>query len=252
VAFQALLGLGRQDAVGIALVGGVAAAVLGLTVGLGAVCFTKVIGLVLLGRPRTEECAVAVDVAPSMRAAAAALAGACIALGLAPGLLLPSLADLAPGGTPLATGPGITAAGTSLPTLGVALTLAAAAGLLVLLRGRRSAPSPVWSGGQPVDARLDWTGAAFTKPVLLVLSSVLRPEREVDVVVEGGVVREIRHRAGVPNLFDALLYRPVVRLALAGAARARRLQSGSLRTYIAYLVGLVLLLLLLARAGALG
>jgi hypothetical protein len=39
---------------------------------------------------------------------------------------------------------------------------------------------------------------------------------------------------------------------MAGAARARRLQSGSLRLYVGYLVGLVVALLLLARAGALG
>jgi hypothetical protein len=44
----------------------------------------------------------------------------------------------------------------------------------------------------------------------------------------------------------------VVRVALIGASVTRRLQSGSLRMYIAYLVGLVMLLLLLARAGALG
>jgi hypothetical protein len=44
----------------------------------------------------------------------------------------------------------------------------------------------------------------------------------------------------------------VVRASLSGAAAARRLQSGSLRAYLAYLVGLVLLLLLLARTGVLG
>jgi hypothetical protein len=65
-------------------------------------------------------------------------------------------------------------------------------------------------------------------------------------------VQEVRHRAVVPHLFDSLLYGPVARVALAGATTARRLQSGSLRTYLAYLVGLVVALLLLARLGALG
>ncbi|MCL6559218.1 MAG: hypothetical protein K6U74_10560 [Firmicutes bacterium] len=37
----------------------------------------------------------------------------------------------------------------------------------------------------------------------------------------------------------------------AGAALARRLQSGSLRAYVVYLLALVALLLLLARTGAL-
>lgn len=253
VSLQALLGLGRQDALGVALTGALGAAALGATVGLGAACFVKMAGLALLGRPRTAACATAVEVAGPMRAAVVALAAACLALGLAPGLILPSLADLAPGDVALDDGPGIAAAGTSLPTLGVAAALAAGVALLLLARGRRSAaPAPVWACGQPLDRELAWTSAAFTKPVLLVLSSVLRPEREVAVDVRGGVVREVRHRGGVPHLFDSHLYAPAVRAALAGASAARRLQSGSLRTYIAYLVGLVLLLLLLARAGVLG
>ena len=85
--------------------------------------------------------------------------------------------------------------------------------MLVLARGRRTAaPAPVWMCGQPPDDRLAWTSAAFTKPVLLTLSAVLRPEREVDVVERGGVVREVRHRGAVPHLFDTALYGPVVRL----------------------------------------
>lgn len=253
VAFQALLGLGGQPSLGIALAGALAAATLGAAVGLGAVCFTKVIGLVLLGAPRTTQGASAGDAAPAMRAAVMALAAACIALGLLPALLLDPLARLAPGGGSLREGTAIQAAGTSLPTLAIALALAVGAALLALARGRRvAAPAPVWACGQALDDRLAWTSAAFTKPVLLTLSSVLRPEREVDVVVQGGVVREVRHHRAVPHLFDSLLYSPVVRAALAGAAAARRLQSGSLRMYLAYLVGLVVLLLALARLGALG
>jgi len=253
VALQALFGLGRQDALGIALAGGLAVAALGATLGLGVLCFAKVIGLVLLGRPRSPEGEAAGEVGVSMRAAVTALSVACIVLGVVPGLLLPSLAELAPGDGSLARGAGFSVAGTSLPTLAIALVLAIGLGLLVLARAHRTAaPAPVWICGQQVDDRLAWTSAAFTKPVLLVLSTVLRPEREVDVLVQAGVVREVRHRGGVPHLFDSLLYGPAVRVALVGASAARRLQSGSLRTYIAYLVGLVILLLLFARAGVLG
>jgi hydrogenase-4 component B len=253
VTLQSLLGLGRQDALGVALGGGLAVAALGATAGLAAMCFAKVIGLVLLGAPRTPRGARAEDVGRSMRLAVVALAAACVALGLAPGSVLPSLAALGPGEATPPGGAGLSVAGTSLPTLAVAVALAAAVALLVLARGRRTAaPAPVWVCGQPPDDRLAWTSAAFTKPVLLTLSAVLRPEREVDVVERGGVVWEVRHRGAVPHLFDGLLYGPAVRLAMAGAAATRRLQSGSLRMYIAYLVGLVTVLLALARLGALG
>jgi hydrogenase-4 component B len=254
VTLQALLGLSRQDALGVALAGGLAALALGATAALAVVCFTKVAGLALLGRPRTAAAAGAGEPAAPMRAGLVALAAGCVALGIAPGLLLPSLAALAPGGGDgMPAGPGIDVAGTSLPTLGIALSLAAAVALLVALRRRAPARrAPVWACGQPDDPRLAWTSAAVTKPLRLALRGVLRPERRVDVVVQAGVLREVRHRGGVPHLFDSLLYAPVVRASLGGAAAARRLQSGSLRAYLAYLVGLVLLLLLLARTGVLG
>ena len=250
---QTLLGLGRQDAVGVALAGGLAAAALAATVGLGAICFVKVIGLSLLGAPRVPGAAEAVEAPRGMWAPLAALAAACLALGIAPGLLLPALADLAPGGDPLPRGAGIEVAGTSLPTLGIALALAVAAGALLTLRGRHTAaPAPVWACGQAIEPPLAWTSAAFTKPIRLSMWSVLRPEREVDVLSRGGVPDEVRHRGAVPHLIDSAVYAPVLRLALAGAGRVRRLQSGSLRLYAGYLVGLVVLLLLLARTGVLG
>lgn len=253
VALQALLGLGRQDALGPALAGGLGAAALAATVGLGAICFVKVIGLALLGAPRAAGSAEAHEVPRSMWAPVAALGALCLALGSAPGLLLHSLADLAPGSGAPPRGAGIATAGTSLPTLGIALALAVGVAGLLLARGRRSAaPAPVWACGQATGLPLAWTSAAFTKPVRLVLWEVMRPERDVEVVTQAGVLSEVRHRAGIPHLFDSLLYAPVLRIALAGAAGARRLQSGSLRLYVGYLVGLVVLLLLLARTGALG
>ncbi|MBJ7455587.1 MAG: hydrogenase 4 subunit B [Thermoleophilia bacterium] len=250
---QALLGLGRQDAVGLALAGGVAAAALAVTVGLGAICFVKVIGLALLGAPRVPGAAEAVETPRGMWAPLAALGAACLALGVAPGLLLPALADLAPGGGGLPRGAGIDIPGTSLPTLGIALALAVAAATLLALRGRRTAaPAPVWACGQAVEPSLAWTSAAFTKPVRLSMWGLLRPEREVEVLSRGGVPDEVRHRGAVPHLIDGAVYAPVLRVALAGAGAARRLQSGSLRLYAGYLVGLVVLLLLLARTGVLG
>ncbi len=70
--------------------------------------------------------------------------------------------------------------------------------------------------------------------------------------VEGGVVQEVAYEAEVPHLFDTLIYEPVTAGALRGAAVVRRLQSGSLRTYLLYLLGLVaLLVVLVAVRGAL-
>ncbi len=251
--FQALLELGRDGNAGLALAGAVAAAILGATAATAAYCFVVLIGLALLGRPRSEAYRDAREVPLAMRAPVVALAGICVLLGLVPGLLLPRLADVAPGGGAIDIGAGIAAPGTSLGTLGLGLALAAAAAALAAVRGRRAPrPTAVWNCGQDGDPALEWTSAAFTKPANLAFQTLLRPEREVAVTSREGVVHGVRHRGGVPHLFDSGVYAPVLRGAMAGAAVARRLQSGNLRQYVASLVALVLVLLALVRLGVLG
>ncbi len=251
---QSLLHVSAYGNLGDGMAGAVALAALGATVGLAVLCFVKVVGLVLLGRPRRDAVAAAVEAPPLMWGTVAFLALACVALGLAPGLLFGLLAGLAPWPAAAPTHVGLDLPGTgSLPTLGIAVVLAGLTGGLALVRGRRSAaPAPTWASGQLVESRLNWTSAGFTKPLRLVLEAVLRPQREITVRTEGGVVQEVSYRGHVPQLIDERVYRPVVRVSLAGATHARRLQSGSLGMYVVYLIGLVVVLLAAARLGVVG
>jgi len=178
----------------------------------------------------------------------------CVVLGVAPGLLFGSLVGLAPWSDAAPTTVGLDLPGTGvLRSGGIALALVAFAGALFLLRGRRvAAPVPTWACGQLVERPLDWTSAGFTKPLRLVLEDVLRPEREIVVRAEGGVVQEVSYEGRVPHLFEERLYRPVTALAMEGAHHARRMQSGRLGTYVAYLLALVLVVLAAAKLGILG
>ena len=72
--------------------------------------------------------------------------------------------------------------------------------------------------------------------LLVALHELLR-ERSVGVAPGGTFGDEAAH---------------AVRLSLASARHARRLQSGSLGTYVVYLIGLVLVLLAAARLGLIG
>jgi hydrogenase-4 component B len=251
---QALVHVALGPALGLGLAGALAAAGLAATAALAVFCFVKVVGLVLLGSPRREEVEEAVEATPGMRAAPVFLAGCCVALGAAPGLLIPSLMELAPQPRSLVAEPSLAIPGTgSLPSPWLLVGLLALTGLVWRLRGsRRSAPVPAWACGQRVERRLDWSSAGFTKPLRLVLEAVLRPRREVVAVRERGQVQSVRYRGEVPHLFDTLLYGPVQRGALAGAVVARRLQSGSIRAYAGYLLVLLLGILVLVRAGAIG
>jgi hydrogenase-4 component B len=251
---QALLHVPAYGEVGDGLAGALALAALAATAGLAVLCFVKVVGLVLLGSPRRHAVAQAEEAPWLMVAAVGFLAVACVVLGLVPGLLFDALVDLAPWPADAPTTAGLDLPGTgSLPTVGIAVTLAALTAGLALLRGKRSAaPAPAWACGQQVESRLAWTSAGFTKPLRLVLEAVLRPHREIAVRTERGVLQEVSYSGYVPHLIDDRLYRPVIRASLAAAAHARRLQSGSLGLYTTYLIALVVVLLAAARLGVIG
>jgi len=251
---QALLHVTAYGAAGDGIAGAVALAALGSTAALALFCFVKVVGLVLLGEPRTPAVAAAEEAPLPMWAPLVFLAGACGALGLAPGLLFGPLVGLAPWSDGMPTSAGLELPGTgSLSGIWTAVVLGSVATGLLLLRGNRSAAAaPSWACGQQLVPALRWTSAGFTKPLRLVLESVLRPQRDVAVRSAGGVVQEVSYSGHVPHLIEERLYAPATRVSLGAAAHARRLQSGSLGTYVTYLAALVLVLLAAARLGWLG
>ena len=251
---QALLRVPQYGQIGDGMAGAIALGALAATAALAVFCFVKVVGLVLLGPPRTAAAAAAVEPPLPLRAALVFLAGACVVLGAAPGLLFGTLVGLAPWSDGVATHAGLDVPQTgSLPMVGIVIALVGFTAAFVLLRGLRSAaPAPTWACGQLVEPALNWTSAGFTKPLRLVLEAVLRPQREVTVRSEGGVLQEVGYSGHVPHLVDEHVYRPLTQVSLAAAAQARRLQSGSLGTYVAYLIGLVVVLLAAARLGLIG
>ena len=251
---QALVHVPAFGGLGDGLAGALGLAALAATAALAVFCFVKVVGLVLLGPPRRTAVAQADEAPLPMRVAVVALASACVVLGIVPGLLVASLARLAPWPVSIPTSFALRLPGTgSLPTVAIALVLGLLGSVLFALRGRRvAATAPTWACGQLVEPQLAWTSAGFTKPLRLVLEAVLRPEREIAVHAEGGVVQEVSYRGRVPHLIDERLYAPAVRSALTAARHARRLQTGRLGTYLGYLIALVLVLLAAAKAGVIG
>ncbi|HVW17771.1 MAG TPA: proton-conducting transporter membrane subunit, partial [Solirubrobacteraceae bacterium] len=157
LALQSLVHVALDGPLGTGIAGALALAALATAAGLALLTFVKVCGLALLGVPRTEAGARATEAPLPMRAATATLAALCVALGLAPGLLLPTLAGLAPGGGAhgLARHAGLGVGGTSLPTVALVAGIVVLTALLVRARGaRRARPAPAWACGQPDVAAL--------------------------------------------------------------------------------------------------
>jgi hydrogenase-4 component B len=264
--FQSLI-LGYSAGAGqLRLVAPFAAAALALASALAVAALVKLYGIAFLGRPRTEAAAAAHDSSPTVGLVLLSLSAAVVIWGVAAPFMAVALgaplASLLPGfdAGRLAANAGLSlvpeiAGGSSIAPAVVALLV----GLFALValawlrggrwkeRGVRRAPS--WTGGAPTDVRAQYTALGLTKPLRLIFEPVLRSERALEVLEEGSpyFARKLRYRSAVPALFEQWLYGPFVQAVLWTSEQARRLQTGSLHLYLAYLLATLVGLLLWAR-----
>ena len=258
-----------------------AGALVALTTGLAAFAFLRVLGLTFLGRPSGSAPASA-EAGPVGRAGLVVLALGCVGLavvspwevrfvarGLGP--LVPRSAALQALRSPWVLQPvyhGFSILSPSwlwivLPAacLGAALMAALAS------RGRafRVRKVPAWrSASAGVAGPSSYSAFGFANPVRYVLANVLGTERTRRVRPPGGLggdaasepaslggapagVAHVETRTKVVEPVETYLYEPAWKMVSKLADAARRLQSGSLNAYVAYmLVALVVALVVVA------
>jgi hydrogenase-4 component B len=242
-----------------------AAAMLALTGALALACFAKAFGISFLALPRSTHARHAEEVPWPMRIGMALLAAICVALGLAPMVVVPLLdqvtrpmtgASIAP--TMLALD-GWTLAPVSvefsslsspvlaLGLMGTAAVALALAGLLGGFPAKRY--SRTWGCGLRLSPRMAYTATGFVQPIKRIFSTIYRPtvKLETEFLQESKYFAKRRHFAfHIEPVFEIYLYRPVVRFVTGVADRLRVIQGGSLHLYLAYMfITLVVLLLAL-------
>jgi hydrogenase-4 component B len=164
---------------------------------------------------------------------------------------LPGLTDasaLSRGAFSMAVGSGpfarVTPAALGLALVGGLGVAALVAGVGRATRAIRRAPT--WGCGGTLSALTEYSGTAFSKPVLMVFREVYRPTREVESLagVSPYFTREVRHRVEIEPTFERHLYEPLVRAVMFVAERMKVLQAGSLHAYLGYvlLLGVALLI----------
>ena len=234
--------LGLLGALGLALAGGLAAA-----------CFVKASGVGFLGPPRSLEAARAREVPRAMAAAPIALATVSLALGLAPGFVAALGVRVA---RTLVGGPALTAAvGRSgafalaapwthaqWPMLWLVGGGVLALILLVALKdafGARARRAPAWACGHVLDSpHSAYSAMAFSKSIRQIFAPLYQPQR---VLVRQDATlaylhEGLRYENRIRHVIDRHLYAPLREHGLALARSLRRLQSGSLRGYVGYLL----------------
>jgi hydrogenase-4 component B len=271
--FQALLpGVSLSQPVAAALVT-LALGLLALTGGLAAAGFVKAFGITFLAIPRSPAAAPkrqpVHEAPPSMQLGMGLLVLACLALGLAPTVVVPLLGRVTAGLGALPAIPPVFSAGLSLqipanfaeisPTL-AALGLLVVLGLVpigmaVLRVNRQLRLGDSWGCGRIGQTpRMEYTATAFAEPLRRVFAELYRPTKEltIDFHPESKYfVQSIAYHSQIRPWFEEFVYDPVVSATQWVSRHMRRLQSGSLHAYMAYLfVVLVLLLGALLWSGA--
>jgi hypothetical protein len=243
-----------------------------LTTGLAALAFLRVLGLAFLGKP-SDDLDSAKETGLFGRAALVALGIGCLGLaavspwevryiarGLSP--LVPRAATTQALKSPWVLQPVFHGFSILSPSwLWVAMPtafFAVFAGALALSRGRflRVRRVPAWhSATSGVEGPSSYSAFGFANPLRHVLGNVLGTRRTVDLVMttdddpSSDGLAHLETRTRVIEPVETYLYRPLRSAALRVAQAAKRLQSGRLNAYVAYM--LLALLAALAITAAL-
>lgn len=222
-----------------------AAILLGVTGALALACFTKVCGVVFLGAPRSPAAARAREAGPAMRGAMLALAGGCVAIGLAPVLFWPAVARALGAWRPGWAGTVPPAPLLALGCFQLAVAVAAGAAAWWLwrcVRGPALARGLTWDCGYVAPtARMQYTAGSFAATLTEWFASVLRPARHDARPVELFPARA-SHTVHTPETVLEHLITPVGGAVMQLSSAARRLQHGRVQSYLLYLaVGVAVL-----------
>jgi hydrogenase-4 component B len=269
--FEALMQQFRVPGLGFRLVLAVAGAAVALTAGFAGVTFVRLIGMVVLGQPRPAWVRPRLwDYRIGGRAAIVGLGGACLALAaLTPLEIRVVAAGLSPIVPAPATGAALKSPWVLQPVFAgfsilspswLWITMPALFVIVVLLTlglsGRRMLRVrrvPAWrSATAGVTGSARYTAFGFANPTRRVLATVLHTRTAVrriasadgtaaaepgpDSVRNAAAVAHVGYESDVIEVVEEYLYRPLVGPLMALARAARRLQSGRLDAYLAYML----------------
>jgi len=218
--------------------------------GLALACFTKVVGVVFQGEPRSPAAEGVKENDISMTAPMVVLAGACLMIGVFPGvfagmaLTAAESLQLGYGRVPLAPFMQLTGNITR-----VALLFFTVFGLILVLRvflyrGKTVTASGTWGCGftQPT-VRMQYTESSYAGSILAFFGP-LAPLEEDHPPIEGRFPAKTHYSSYVHDIAERHMGSVVVRPILAAFDKLRWLQHGDIHLYIGYILLAIVVLLL--------
>jgi hydrogenase-4 component B len=243
----------------IAAIAGIAAVALAMIGALAVACFVRLYSTVFLGEGRSEASARAKECGPSMLIPMAVLAAACLAIGFAPSIVLgvvqgaaaswqaadasalalPAIAGLAP--VQLACGLGAAMAA----VLAIAWVAARARS-----RARPAARPPTWDCGYAAPtSRMQYTGSSFGDSIVSLFAGFLKPKAR-RVVGRAPFPVAPRFEESAPDAVLDRIASPFSKAASRILPRVRSFQTGSIQSYLLYILVMTIALLAFGDLGA--
>jgi hydrogenase-4 component B len=216
-----------------------AAIMLAMVGAMALACFAKAAAVVFLGAPRTQAAEHAHDCGVLMRGPMLALAGVCVAIGLAPILFWPAISHAVGNWNSAWAGGELPAPITTLGSVQIALAiLASAAGVWLWRKARVNGlrQGLTWDCGYECPtARMQYTSGSFSGIAAGWFGWLLQPERKLRRP-RGPLPAMASHIERVPETVLERVMAPMGDAILRLSAATRRLQHGRLQFYILYVV----------------
>jgi hydrogenase-4 component B len=261
--FQSLLQSSQIPDMTVKVLLPVTIAILALTGALAAVCFVRLFGIVFLAKPRSEQAEHAEEVPRTMLIGSGLAAILCIVTGVFSFAIIPYVDQVttplvgASAASSIVNGFVISPTNDQFSTMSpfvLAILIAVMVPLVIVISKRyggkrRTVVGDTWDCGTPLTARNQYTGTAYSNPLVRVFSYIYRPRPEVKTESTSSpyVKKRLSYTFVVVPVFEKYLYRPIVVVMVALARWVSKIQAGSIQAYLAYIFATLVLLLIIFR-----
>ena len=217
--------------------------------GLALACFTKVVGVVFQGEPRSRAAEEVDEKGASMLVPMVLLAGACLVIGIFPnafaGMALKAAEtlQLGYGRIPLTPFLNLTTNITWTALFFLTVLLLVLAWRILLYHGKTVTASGTWGCGftRPT-VKMQYTGSSYASSILAFFGP-LAPLEEDHPPIKGLFPRKTHYHSRVHDIAERHMDRLIVNPVLAAFEKLRWLQHGDIHLYIGYILLAIVVLL---------
>ncbi|HEV2192198.1 MAG TPA: hydrogenase 4 subunit B [Nitrosopumilaceae archaeon] len=235
-----------------------------LTIGIAAATFVKLFGMTFLSKARSKHAINIKEVPRSMIFGMSILAAICVLLGVIPflGISLISTAfhlSSQPSSPfdamSVQNNSGMNFASLSMPVVLIIISSVAIAifGFIRVLSGHtRKTTYGTWDCGfGSLDSRMEYTATSLSQPIRAVFKAFFKPHNKTEKESFGEknpyMLKTIKIETMTKNIFEDMLYLPIISSFVFFFDKIRRLQTGKINAYLLYMMITIVLLLLFVR-----